>query len=228
MVAGAVFVEVPADASSTAQQRQAVRGRLGTRYDVATRAVTRLLSERPGLRAGPGETAALLAELAVVRVFAEEPGERYDADFQICLAGGLRRLPTARTVVVRGIPADTDVRPQTVLRLRAPVVAAPATRTGSLGPAEALIWMATARRIDGLLIGHQKDRDLAGEVALPAHTRLRVLAVEPGAVRRVLLAEDGLPSEAALTRLRAAAAARANTQDPAPPDDRWFGPLPAA
>jgi hypothetical protein len=221
-------IEVPADATSTAQQRQAVRGRLGSRYDVATRAVTRLLSERPGLRAGPGERIALLAELAVVRMFAEDPGERHDTDFYVCLAGGLRRLPTSRAVVVRGIPADVHFQEDAVLRLRTPVVAAPATGIGSLGPAEVLIWTAAARRIDGLLTGHPNCDDRSGEVALPAHTRLRVLAIEPGAVRRVLLAEDGTPKAAALARLRAAAAARADVRDAGTPVDRWFGPLPAA
>ncbi len=225
----APIIEVPADARSTAEQRQAVRGRLRSRYDVATSAVTRLLSERPGLRAGPSDQATLLAELAVVWMFAEEPGASYDIDFHVCLAGGLRRLPTVRTVVARGIPADTDVRPDAIVRLAAPVVAAPAARTGLLGPAEALIWTTTARKLDGLVAHRPADgADGGADVVLSAHTRLRVLAVETGAVRRILLAEDGTPSDAALTRLRAAAATRTAAPDESPYDSRWFGSLPAA
>jgi hypothetical protein len=225
----APIIEVPADARSTAEQRRAVRGRLRSRYDVATSAVTRLLSERPGLRAGPGDQATLLAELAVVWMFAEEPGARYDIDFHVCLAGGLRRLPTVRTVVARGIPADTEVRPDAIVRLAAPVVAAPAARTGLLGPAEALIWTTTARKLDGLVARRPADGANDGaDVVLSAHTRLRVLAVETGAVRRILLAEDGTPTDAALTRLRAAAATRIAAPDESPYDSRWFGSLPAA
>ncbi|MFD2420770.1 hypothetical protein [Amycolatopsis pigmentata] len=214
-------VEVPADARSTPEQRQAVRGMLGPAYDVATRAVTRMLSERPGLRAIPSEHSALLAELAVVRVFAQKPTENYDTDFQICLASGLRRLPTARTVVVRGIPAETEVRPRTVLRLSSPVLVAPAVPAVAVGPAEALIWTTTARRLDGLL---PED---ATDLVLPGHTRLRVLAVDEGPLRRILLAEEGTPDEAALSRLRKALAARATAGAAGEPEDtRWFGPLP--
>ncbi|GAA4613324.1 hypothetical protein [Saccharopolyspora hordei] len=221
----AEVVEVPEDARSTPEQRQAMRTVLGTRYDVATRAVTRLLSERPGMRFAAEDRAALLAELAVVRVFADDPTGEYDADFHVCLADGLRRLPTVRTVVVRGIPADTAVRPETVLRLRAPVVAAPAGTTEPVGPAEALIWTTTGRRLDGLLDEPSEHRD---DVVLTGHTRLRVLAVESEPVHRVLLAEDGAAREAALTRLRAAAAARADVPARRPTGGRWFGPLPVA
>jgi len=212
-------IEVPADACSTVEQRRSMRGKLGSRYDVATRAVTRLLSERPGLRAGATDPAALLTELAVVRVFADDPDSRYDNDFYVCLAGGLRRLPTTRAVVVRGIPEDTEVAPEAVLRLPVPVVAAATSLDHRAGAAEALIWTTTARRLDGLL-------DTA-DVVLSAHTRLRVLGVDAGPVRRVLLAEDGTPREAALDRLRAAVDARAELRDQ-PVATRWFGALPAA
>ncbi|MER6992720.1 hypothetical protein ABT337_30035 [Saccharopolyspora hirsuta] len=215
-------VEVPEDARSTAAQRRAMRAALGSRYDVATRAVTRMLSERPGMRFSAEDQAALLAELAVVRVFADEPTGEYDTDFYVCLADGLRRLPTVRTVVVRGIPAGTAVQPEAVIRLPAPVVAAPATGSEPVGPAEALIWTTTGRRLDGLLDEHRDD------VVLSGHTRLRVLAVESEPVQRVLLAEDGAARDAALTRLRAAAAARAEVPARQTTTGRWFGPLPAA
>ncbi|SEG75382.1 hypothetical protein SAMN02982929_03444 [Saccharopolyspora kobensis] len=219
-------VEVPEDARSTPEQRRAMRAALGSRYDVATRAVTRLLSERPGMRFASEDRAALLAELAVVRVFADDPTGEYDADFYVCLADGLRRLPTVRTVVVRGIPANTAVRPESVLRLPTPVVAAPATGTEPVGPAEALIWTTTGRRLDGLLDEPTAESEVShrGDVVLSGHTKLRVLAVESD---RILLAEDGTARDAALTRLRAAAAARADIAN-RPATSRWFGPLPAA
>lgn len=225
-------IEIPENVRSTAAQRRSMRTRLGSRYDVATRAVTRLLSERPGLRFGAGDHAALLAELAVVRVFADDPAGDYDADFYVCLADGLRRLPTARTVVVRGIPAGADVQPDAVLRLPTPLVAA-AIDTPAVGPAEALIWTTTARRLDGLVDAPPEPEDDEApppqkpDVVLSGHTRLRVLAVERTPVPRILLAEDGAAPEAALTRLRAAAAARAIPEQP-PATSRWFGPLPAA
>lgn len=229
-------IEVPEHARSTAAQRRAMRTKLGARYDVATRAVTKLLSERPGLRFGAGDRAAILAELAVVRVFADDPGGQYDADFYVCLADGLRRLPTARTVVVRGIPVDTEVRPESVIRLPTPVVAAPVAGAGVVGPAEALIWTTTGRRLDGLLDDEPPADDedeetppvqgRSSDVVLSGHTRLRVLAVESTPVRRILLAEDGAVPEAALTRLRAAAAARPEVG--AVVSGRWFGSLPAA
>ncbi|MGW1680196.1 hypothetical protein [Saccharopolyspora sp. NPDC002376] len=219
-------VEVPEDVRSTAAQRRAMRAALGSRYDVATRAVTRLLSERPGMRFASEDRAALMAELAVVRVFADDPVGEYDTDFYVCLADGLRRLPTVRTVVVRGIPAGTAVQPESVLRLPTPVVAAPATGTEPVGPAEALIWTTTGRRLDGLLDEPTEESEIShrGDVVLSGHTRLRVLAVES---ERILLAEDGTARDAALIRLRAAAAARADIANQ-PATSRWFGPLPAA
>ncbi len=219
--AGTRVVEVPEDARGTAAQRQAMRARLGARYDKAARVVSSLLSERPGLRSG-GDRAAQLAELAVVRAFLDHPDDpdgQYDTDFHVVLADGLRRLPTARAVVVRGIPAGTDVRPDSVLRLPVAVIAAPVS-AGAAGPAEALVWTTTGRRIDGL-------QDTAtGEVVLPGHTRLRVLSVERGPVDRVLLAEEGAAHDAALARLRAVAGKRNGSTGPAVA--RWFGPLPVA
>jgi hypothetical protein len=238
---GTAAIEVPENVRSTVAQRRAMRAKLGSRYDIATRAVTRLLSERPGLRFGAGDHAALLAELAVVRVFADDPAGDYDADFYVCLADGLRRLPTARAVVVRGIPAGTELRPGSVLRLPTPLVAAPVTAPEPVGPAEALIWTTTARRLDGLLDDpppaepdeNQEPAPKRGaDVVLSGHTRLRVLAVAPTPVRRVLLAEDGAATgpatDAALTRLLAAAAAREEAVATTDTETRWFGALPAA
>jgi hypothetical protein len=229
-------IEVPENVRSTVAQRRAMRATLGSRYDIATRAVTRLLSERPGLRFGSGDHAALLAELAVVRVFADDPAGDYDTDFFVCLADGLRRLPTARAVVVRGIPENTDVRTDSLLRLPTPLLAAPASAPEPVGPAEALIWTTTARRLDGLLDdpvpveqedGEEPAPKRGADVVLSGHTRLRVLAVAPTPVRRVLLAEDGAAPEVALPRLLAAAAVREENVSTAD-ISRWFGALPAA
>ncbi|GAA1982173.1 hypothetical protein GCM10009754_68830 [Amycolatopsis minnesotensis] len=224
-------VEVPADARSTPEQRKNVRDALGSKYDVATRAVTKLLSERPGLRASRGEEGALLAELAAVRVFGEEPGTTYDTDFHVCLAGGLRRLPTVRTVVVRGVPDDVALAPETLVRLREPLVAAPSDSPHAVGGTEALIWATTARRLHGLVhVAGPDQLDVSRDVVLPGHTRLRVLGVEGGPVRRILLAEEGSEGEEVLARLRAAAKGRAAAELDGGPaaNGRWYGPLPAA
>jgi hypothetical protein len=213
-------VEVPEGARSTTTQRQAMRERLGTSYDLAARVVATLLSERPGLRSAGTDRAAQLAELAVVRAFIDNPDGPYDPDFHVVLADGLRRLPTVRAVVVRGIPDGGGRPPDSALRLPSPVIAAPASATAA-GPAEALIWTSTGRRIDDL-----QDTP-TGEVVLPGHTRLRVLAVDDrNPVQRVLLAEEGTAPDAALARLRAVAEKRNGTAGPAVA--RWFGALPTS
>ncbi|WP_026422070.1 hypothetical protein [Actinokineospora inagensis] len=209
---------VPADARSSEAQRRAVRAKLGTRYDSATRAVVRLLAERPGLRAA-ADHAALLTELAVVRVFAEEPGP-YDTAFHTCLTAGLRRLPTTRGIVVAGGRQSTHDE-GALLHLPGPMLAVAAVGAAVPGEVELLIWTSTARRLEGLL-----DNDRSNDVVLPAHTALRVLA---RAGDRLLLAEDGAPVDRALTSLRAAASARAAVEVPRHPNPaRWFGALPAA
>ncbi|WP_455575840.1 hypothetical protein [Actinokineospora sp. 24-640] len=186
-VLSAARPEVPVDARSTPEDRRRVRAALGARFDAASRVVAGLLAERPGLRGGGGDQAALLTELTVARVFAADPEDEYDTVFHTCLAAGLRRLPTLRGVVARRLPATRCVVGETV-SLPLPVMV---DATAPDGPA-ALIWTTSARRVDGLVAG-------AGVAVLPAHTRLRVLAVEPGLV---LAAESSAPAETALDRLR--------------------------
>lgn len=171
----------------------------------------------------------MLAELAVVQIFGEEPNGAYDADFRVCLTSGLRRLPTVRAVVVRGLPDDTVLAPGAVVRLSEPVIAAPASKTRALGATEALIWVSTARRLDGLVraVGAD-DLDVSGDVVLPGHTRLKVLGIEGGPVRRVLFAEDGSDGDEVLTRLREVAKSRTEVVPADPAPDRWYGPLHAA
>ncbi|MDR6692248.1 hypothetical protein J2X55_003190 [Microbacterium sp. 1154] len=213
--------EVPVGARSTAEQRHGVRTALGPRYDIASRTVSHLLAQQPGMRASTGDRSAMLTGLSLVRIFAAEPHAEYDLDFHICLAEGLAMLPTARTVVVRGIPSAAGAAPGDVLRLRMPLVAAAADGPAT-GPAEALIWTTSGRRLDRVLHGVTGAED----IALPAGIRLRVLEGDGGPAARMLLAEEGAGTERALARLRSAAEARGDLR--AHTDDRWLGDLPSA
>jgi len=227
---------------STAQERLRFRLSLGWRYGAAVQSVARLMAERPGLRiaAGDGDEDAM-TELAAVRVFAEsEQGDLIRAmraglgpverPYAACLAGGLRRLPVLRGVVVRGGPADPAVadgyRPGLLVADLAPLIALTDPMAAVPGAVELLIWSVTGRRLDGLIDGPR-----SGEVVFPPGTVLTVLAVDPPGgpgPRRVLLAEAtaagpaiaadpltaaGAPVVSRLARIRdrlvAAAAARA-------------------
>ncbi|SJN15916.1 hypothetical protein [Mycetocola reblochoni] len=218
---------IPTPARSTPEQRHRVRAALGPRYDVASRTVAQLLAQQPGMRVA-ADRSALLTSLSLVRVFAAEPRSGYDLDFHTCLAEGLALLPTARAVVVRGLPSLGDTRIGDMLSLGEPLVSAPVDGPRT-GPAEALIWTTSGRRLDRVLAPAEGGTD----VVLPAHTRLRVLGTVDGPVPRLLLAELGSDEDAASTRLRAAADGRAETGgDAAVPrhadDDRWLGALPIA
>lgn len=213
--------EVPAGVRSTAEQRHGVRTALGPRYDIASRTVSHLLAQQPGMRASTGDRSAMLTGLSLVRIFAAEPHAEYDLDFHICLAEGLAMLPTARTVVVRGIPSAAGATPGDVLRLRMPLVAAAADGPAT-GPAEALIWTTSGRRLDRVLHGVTGAED----IALPAGIRLRVLEGGGGPAARMLLAEEGAGTEQALARLRSVAEARGDLR--VHTDDRWLGDLPWA
>lgn len=213
-------IDVPLGVRSTADQRHRVRTALGPRYDVASRTVSQLLAQQPGMRVA-SDRSAMLTGLSLVRVFATEPQAEYDLDFHTCLAEGLAMLPTARSVVVRGIPAGLDAAPGSLLRLRTPLVAAAADGPAA-GPAEALIWTTSGRRLDRVLHGSPG----ADDVVLPAGARLRVLGTAEGPAPRLLLAEESADPEQALARLHAAAATRGEIGAHA--DDRWFGDLPLA
>lgn len=205
-------IVVPLNAPSTPAQRAGLRTSLGGRYDVASRAVARLLAERPGLRAPGTDAGTLAAELAAVRIFAIDPDGDYDLGFHTCLAAGLRRLPTTRGVVVRGVPSfDLDVASE--LTLPEPVLAGAVKPRRRVRGVEVLIWSTTARRLDGLL-----DGDHSHDVLLPAHTRLTVLERNSD---RVLLGEKGTDGAQALARLGAAAGEPITSDDIA----RWFGDL---
>jgi hypothetical protein len=228
---------LPAGHRSTAEDRQRFRSSLGWRYDAQVRSVASLLAERPGLRSvGPlGDTA--MTELVAVGVFAgsgqadvvaaiRSGDAGLDTSYVSCLAAGLRLLPTLQGVVVRGGPADPAAadgyRPGTELVEPAPMVACGEPDGTVPGAVEVLIWSVTARRLTGLAGG---GRD--GEVVFGPGTVFRVLAVQDGHPRRVLLTEvpAGWPSGGATgerrlagirTRLEAAAAARAALAGGAP------------
>jgi hypothetical protein len=178
----------PVDRESTAEERREFRASIGWRYDAATRAVTKLLAERPGLR-GPGATDdALLTDLAAVRVFATcdradpvgsigLPGS--GQAFTACVVGGLRRLPAVQGVVVVGGP-KRDLRPGADIVESVPLVGIADAGAPVDGDVEYLIWSLTARRLDGLA-----DESPDAEVVFPPGTTFRVLATEG----QVLLAE---------------------------------------
>ncbi|SDY79562.1 hypothetical protein SAMN05216215_103539 [Saccharopolyspora shandongensis] len=217
-----------ADHVGTDAERQQFRKSLGWRYDAATRAVSRLLAERPGLRGGGSVDDAMMTELAAIRVFATsdqvevvEAIRAGDASVHFpyisCLVGGLRRLPSLQGVVVRGGPdiatGAGDYVVGTELFEPAPMAGASDPTAAVPGAVEVLIWSVTARRLGGLT----EETAVADVMFLPA-TVFRVLAVDVDAeCPRVLLAETGKQrSEEArqrhddriLARLTAAAKAR--------------------
>lgn len=215
-------IDIPRLARSTAAQRHRVRSALGSRYDVASRSVSQLLAQQPGMRVSSGDRSTLLTTLSVVSVFADDPTARYDIDFHTCLAEGLAALPTTRSIVVRGLPSASTAEMNTMLSSRTPFISAPVD--GPLtGPMEALIWTTSGRRLDRV----KSETDAASDVIVPAHTHLRVLGTADGPVPRLLLAEPGVNEDNVLSRLRDAAARR-DENPSGMQDSRWLGELMAA
>lgn len=214
--------------ASTPEDRQAFRASLGWRYDAAARSVARLLAEQPGLRGAGAADEALMTDLAAVRVFAtgdrtefvvsvRSGGSESDRPFAVCVAAGLRRLPSFQGVVVCGGPADPEAANAyhlgQELTEAAPLTAFDALDAHVTGAVEFLLWSATARRLSGFA-----GSSTHAEVAFLPGTVFRVLAVDPeetSPVRRVLLAE--IPAgrspkptwlDRVLTRLEEAAESR--------------------
>ncbi|MEB3367692.1 hypothetical protein [Saccharopolyspora mangrovi] len=188
------------DHSSTEADRQQFKKSLGWKYDAATRSVTRLLAERPGLRGGMPVDDAMLTELAAVHVFAtSDQRELVDAirtgnaaahyPFISCLAGGLRRLPSLQGMVVRGGPGEAETVADYVVGSElvepAPMLGVSDESAEVPGAVELLIWSVTARRLGGLAADEN-----SADVVFPPATSYRVLAVEADA-GRVLLTEVG-------------------------------------
>lgn len=211
---------VSADAGSTPAQRHAVRTSLGSRFDVASRAIGQLLAERPGIRRGGIDRSEILTHLAVVRTFATDPDADYDVDFHTCLAAGLRLLPTTREIVVRALPAVPSLDTGDLITLGAPI-AASRTTCAPATAVETLIWTRSGRRLTGLF-GDARDD---GAIILAEGTRLTVVGVVDAPIPRLLLSEGTEPSDATVRRLHDAAEARASIDASA--DARpWFGALP--
>jgi hypothetical protein len=186
---------------STPQERQHFRQSLGWRYDAASRYVTRILSERPGLRSVAAGDDGLATDLAAVHVFAaSDQSARLEAlragtappadrPFLSCVVSGLRRLPTLVGPVLRGGPEDPGaaqayapgrdvVENGLLFALADPSAPLP-------GRVEVLIWSSTARRLDGLVDDAEADQ----VVFLPG-TVFRVLDVDRSSQpHRVFLAE---------------------------------------
>ncbi|TWG08525.1 hypothetical protein [Saccharopolyspora dendranthemae] len=188
------------DHSSTEEDRQQFKKSLGWKYDAATRSVTRLLAERPGLRGGMPVDDAMLTELAAVHVFATSDQRQFvdairsgDAASQYpfisCLAGGLRRLPSLQGLVVRGGPGEAETVEDYVVGSElvepAPMLGVSDESADVPGSVELLIWSVTARRLGGLA-----DDENSADVVFPPATSYRVLAVEADS-GRVLLTEVG-------------------------------------
>ncbi|TDD02082.1 hypothetical protein E1181_23625 [Saccharopolyspora terrae] len=188
------------DHVSTEEDRQQFKKSLGWKYDAATRSVTRLLAERPGLRGGMPVDDAMLTELAAVHVFATSDQREFvnairtgdvasHYPFISCLAGGLRRLPSLQGLVVRGGPGDAETVEDYVVGSElvepAPMLGVSDESASVPGSVELLIWSVTARRLGGLAADEN-----SADVVFPPATSYRVLAVEADA-GRVLLTEVG-------------------------------------
>jgi hypothetical protein len=222
-----------------------VRAALEGRYDTHARTVSRLLSQRPGLRSSGDPEEAVVTDLVAVRAYLSEWSSELDAALRAgagrpdpavaCIVSGLRRLASFRGATFRGgelTPEQTAAyETGSVLTERAFLVCT-ATRTAATpGNTEYIIWSATGRRAAGLDVP-----DEAEAVLFSINLRFKVLAVTElnGGPARVYLRE--LPAsrraeesreltdddQTMLQRLRDAAAAR----DEVPPDQRPpFGDL---
>ena len=214
--------------ASTVADRRQLRQSMGWRYDAASRFVTSLLAERPGLRAVAAGDDGLATDLAAVHTFAAADHvdrvesmrtgspDALDRAFLTCVVSGLRWLPTLTGVVVRGGPddpvaADAYVGGEVIEPGLLSAVADPEAEVP--GATEVLIWSSTARRLDGLV-----DAGPPQVVFLPG-TVFRVLDVDrTSSPCQVLLAEvpevwrsrfGAERDERIRARLRAAAGSRA-------------------
>ncbi|MGW3471498.1 hypothetical protein ACWDKQ_24260 [Saccharopolyspora sp. NPDC000995] len=239
-----------ADHVSTDEERRKFRASLGWRFDAATQMVTRMLAERPGMRAGGGTAEALTTELAAAQIFASsEQTEVVEAirsgsgqielSYLHCLASGLRRLPSLQGVVVRGGPSDAAAVDDYVVGAEllepAPMVARADMEAVVPGAVEVLIWSITSRRLAGLVEGERRT-----DVVFLPGTVFQVVAVDRTAAKpQVLLAEvppgwdfTSESGERRASRIRkkleAAAAARDGVRDAEPDaeDEARFAALP--
>ncbi|MGW3151748.1 hypothetical protein ACWDG1_45550 [Streptomyces sp. NPDC001177] len=200
----------------TEEDRAAFRKLVGSVWDRHAAAVNGALTRTPGMR-GIRQDEALSELIAVHLYLTSDPGPlsaqalnlalRTGDDsllpYAVCLAAGLRRLPSFRGAAVRGsvdgashLPEDPV--PGTVLRDAAPLGALPvkAARTGSPEIRYA-VWSLTARRARPLLGTATPDMP-ADLVLFPPGTSFDILetSTAQGGVPLVLLRELPGPVEA--------------------------------
>jgi hypothetical protein len=236
--------------ASSPEDRRQFRASLGWRYDAATQYVTRLLSDRPVLRATDDE--GLAADLAAIQYFTNSGDHELlrnvraaglsapDTPLLSCLVSGLRRLPALVGPVVRGGPADPNdlvaFQPGTEVAEPGPLLALTDVTAPLRGNAEVLIWSTSGRQLQGLT-----DPKAAAAVMFLPGTTLRVLGRDGGSeLAQILMVEvpagwqgppDPARDERITNRLRSIAAARTGTPQPAAPPELgwampWLAPLP--
>lgn len=187
-----------------AQERQWVRRALAAEFDAAASAVTRVLSQTPGLRAPRDQAADALVDLVAARLYLSGRGQAIDdgartgevgphVPFGRCAAAGLARLPSyrgpARLCAALG---DAEWRWYGARTLVTDWAFCPALTDGGAGQpgsveqpgsVDFLIWSVTARRAGLLAPGG------GGHVVFLPGTNFRVLRVRAGQRREVLLRE---------------------------------------
>ncbi|MFG2828509.1 hypothetical protein ACGFWI_13790 [Streptomyces sp. NPDC048434] len=181
------------------RERDWLRRSLGPRYDTAAAFVTRVLSESPGLHAGPRNAAGdALTDLAAVRLYLSGATSAIDAAIRSgapgphvplarCAASGLRRLPSHRgATVLRATlsPLERAWYAEGALVTERSFLAALTTmRRGLPGTTDILVWSLTARRTAPVA------SEIPDRVLYAPGTRFKVLRVLDGDRPAVLLRE---------------------------------------
>jgi hypothetical protein len=198
--------EVPVHATlspthrSTPEERRRLRAALEWRYDMHARTVSRLLSQRPGLRSSGDPDEAVVTDLVAVRAYLTGWSAELDTALRsggstphpavACVVSGLRRLASFRGATFRGgelSPGQIAAyHTGAVLTERAFLLCTVSSTAATPGNTEYVIWSATARRAAGLDVP-----DEAHAVLFAINLRFKVLAVtEPnGGPARVYLRE---------------------------------------
>lgn len=187
-------------------ERIALRDTLGDRYDAAAGAVSRVMAESPGLRAG-GTASAAVDDLTAVFVYLSGAVDAVDDHVRQgvagphvavarCIASGLRRLPSYRgATFMRAMLTDAErawYRAGAVVTDWGFCGALTTARPGLPGNTDILIWSRTGRRT-ALIHPHIPDRVLF----LPG-TMFKVLDSSGGERHQIVLRELA-PAEAAGT-----------------------------
>lgn len=197
--------QVPAPAASLApaarglaREREWLRRTLGAEYDAAASAVSRVLSQAPGLRGSRDSAADALADLAAVKLYLSGYARQVDqgartgqvgphVPFGRCVAAGLRRLPSHRgPAMLRAALGDAEWQWYGARGVLTDWAFCPTLAAGGWrlrGNVDFLIWSVTARRTE--LVDPAWGRQV---IFLPG-TSFRVLRVRSAQRREVLLRE---------------------------------------